>query len=99
MDYPSQLRVSRVRDSSTDFFIGDPHAHDGLVARVYNKPDAAMLLAAAPDLKAALEAIFRVEVGGQGDFATCAEALAEVRSIAADALSPLHNPADSNELL
>ena len=98
MDYPVLLRASKVRDSATDYFIGNPHARNGLVARVYSSPNATRLFATAPDLKAALEAILRVEVGADDDDRTRSEALAEIRGIAAEALDLLYNPTDSNQL-
>lgn len=98
MDYPVLLRASKVRDSATDYFIGNPHGRGNPVARVYDNPDAARLFAAAPDLRAALETVQRVEVSDEGDFRTSAEALAEVRAIAAEALELLFHPEDSKQL-
>lgn len=98
MDYPVLLRASKARDSATDYLIGNPHAREGLVARVYADLNAARLSAVSPNLKAALEAILRVDVSDQSDFRACAEALIEVRAIAAEALAPLYDATSPNPL-
>jgi hypothetical protein len=97
MRYPVSLITTSVAHAKNDLFIGDPHSRKGLVARVYENPLAARLMASAPDLKYALEAILRVQVDSQGDFPTIEHALTEIRSIAADALEPLErdNAADN----
>lgn len=86
MRYPVTLWTAQNTNCVTELFIVDPNNRKGHVATVYDNPAAAQLMAHAPDLKYALEAILRVHIDPLDGIRTIDDMFEEIRAIATEAV-------------